>query len=166
MTGLALEAHEPVWPKLHPGVDELDDCISSRAGVTKLHPGVDEPRFRSSRAGVAELHPGVDELVCSRAGVTKLHPGVDEQCCLSFPDLCGGGYSKIKRHGIRPKAQQQLDQMQLTPKKIHGDGICQFRSLSWMLYQTQDRYDEIRMQIVDHIATRPEQYAAFRTRSP
>ncbi|KAL1174195.1 hypothetical protein V6Z11_A05G460900 [Gossypium hirsutum] len=49
----------------------------------------------------------------------------------------------------------------LVENKVHGDGNCQFRSLSDQLYRSQDHHRFVRQQVVSQLKSNPEMYEGY-----
>ncbi|KAL1060846.1 hypothetical protein V6Z11_1Z065700 [Gossypium hirsutum] len=60
--------------------------------------------------------------------------------------------------------QRLLDRLLLyglVENKVHGDGNCQFRSLSDQLYRSQDHHRFVRQQVVSQLKSNPEMYEGY-----
>ncbi|KAK4799389.1 hypothetical protein SAY86_024754 [Trapa natans] len=59
------------------------------------------------------------------------------------------------------RLSQRLQLYDLVERKVDGDGNCQFRALSDQLYQTPDRHESVRMEIVNQLSANSRVYEGY-----
>jgi hypothetical protein len=98
----------------------------------------------------------------TKKGLSTLTPRVNDSSALDrVSDL-----DRVLRESARQSPERQLlrrrlDGLGLRENEVGADGNCQFRAIADQLYDSPDRYKEVRADIVEHLRSNESLYSGF-----